>query len=1096
MTEKASFDDVSNDFLLPKIEENIIDYWNNNDIFAKTLIDRKESEIFTFYEGPPTANGTPGIHHVLARVIKDLILRYKTMQGFKVERKGGWDTHGLPVELEVEKKLGLTNKNDIEKYGIEEFNKQCKESVFNYVQDWEKLTNRIGYWIDMDNPYITYENNYIESGWWIFQQLWENKLIFRDFRVTPQCGRCETSLSSHEIALGYKEDTIDPSVYVKFNINLKQNHKLIKKITPISNKVSIMAWTTTPWTLPGNTALAIDSNANYIVAAIEGNKSSECIIIAENLLEKIVSITKIDLEKKLLIKGSELIDLTYEHFFDVEKWEENTIFQINENSKNTNNKSSLPKIIRKIVAAEFVGTDEGTGIVHIAPAFGDDDYKLGQDKKLFFVQHINSKGRFYGGQYKNMFIKDADKEIIKDLKNKNVLHFDNTIKHTYPFCWRCDDPIIYYAKPSWYIKTTEIKDILIQGNQEKINWVPEHIKSGRFGEWLEGNIDWAFSRERYWGTPLPFWECDSCSDIICIGSFQELKKLANMKKEIEDPHRPYIDEIYITCKNCGSNMKRVSEVADAWFDSGAMPYAQWHYPFENKEVFEKNFPADFITEGMDQTRGWFYTLHALATLLFSIKAVPEQIAFKNCISHGIILDGNGQKMSKSKGNVVEPFEVIDKHGADAIRWYMLTSSPPGNTRRFSSTLVEESSRKTFTTLWNVYSFFVTYANLSNFSIQEKLLASDQRTELDIWIQSELNETIKKVTEGLEKYEPSEAARPINQFIEQLSNWYVRRSRRRFWKTDNSTDSLIALNILYHCLIKITQISAPFIPFLSEEIYRNLIQISNKNSYESIHLSEWPQYNEKEIDANLSEKIKLIQKMISMGRRTRQQSSIKIRQPLEEITFIPKNNKEKKFLIEANKEIKEELNVKNVEFNEFDSELIQYTIKINKATMGPKIGKEVNKLENAIANENVIEILKTLNKGEVYKLLGYDLEFKDLNIKVKGVSGYAAAEESGYIAILKTAITKELALEGAAREIIRHIQDRRQKMNFDVSDRISIQFMKNQLMEDVLEKYSKFIANETLAISISEEDGKNNLEKFNFQVDNIDIELSIEKQSVD
>ena len=1093
MTEKASFDNVSNDFLLPKIEEEIIDYWDKNNIFTKTLLGRKESQIFTFYEGPPTANGTPGIHHVLARVIKDLILRYKTMQGYRVERKGGWDTHGLPVELEVEKKLGLTNKNDIEKYGIEEFNKQCKDSVFNYVQDWEKLTKRIGYWIDMENPYITYENDYIESGWWIFQQLWENKLIFRDFRVTPQCGRCETSLSSHEIALGYKENTIDPSVYVKFNIDIKQNHELIKKITQFSKKASIMAWTTTPWTLPGNTALAIDKNANYVIASIEESQSSECIIIAENLLEKIVSTTKINLNAKLSIKGTELIDLQYDHFFDVENWEDNTIFQINENSKDENKKDTSYKITRGIVAADFVGTDEGTGIVHIAPAFGDDDYKLGQDKKLFFVQHINSKGRFYGGQFKGMFIKDADKEIIKFLRNENVLHFDNTIKHTYPFCWRCDDPIIYYAKPSWYIKTTAIKDMLIQGNQDKINWVPEHIKSGRFGEWLEGNIDWAFSRERYWGTPLPFWECNNCSNIICIGSFEELKKLAGMEKEVEDPHRPFIDSIHIPCKNCDSDMKRVVEVADAWFDSGAMPYAQWHYPFENKEIFEKNFPADFITEGMDQTRGWFYTLHALATLLFSIKAVPNQIAFKNCISHGIILDGNGQKMSKSKGNVVEPFEVIDRHGADAIRWYMFTASPPGNTRRFSSELVEESSRKTFTTLWNVYSFFVTYANLSNFSIKENLLKSEKRTELDIWIQSELNETIKKVTEGLEKYEPSEAARPINQFIEQLSNWYVRRNRRRFWKTDNSTDSLIALNILYDCLVKVTQISAPFIPFLSEEIYRNLIQISKKDNYESIHLSQWPEYNQKEINEDLSDKIKLVQKMISMGRRTRQQSSIKIRQPLGGITFITKNKKEKDFLTEASNEIKEELNVKQVSFHEFNSELIQYTIKINKATMGPKIGKAVNKLEEAIVKEDVLEILNTLNKGEPYNLLEHKLEFKDLNIKVDAIDGYAAAEESGYIAILNTEITEELALEGAAREIIRHIQDRRQKMNFEVSDRIAIQFNKNKLLENVLEKYSDFIADETLAISISEDNEEGDSEIFNFQVDNTEIKLSIEKQ---
>jgi isoleucyl-tRNA synthetase len=1085
VTKKNTFDAVNNDFVLPNIEEQVLEIWSKNDIFQKTIDVKSKSKNFTFYEGPPTANGAPGIHHVLARVIKDLILRYKTMQGFRVERKGGWDTHGLPVELEVEKQLGLTNKNDIEKFGIEEFNKKCKDSVFKYVKEWEKLTNRIGYWVDMDDPYITYQNNYIESGWWIFKQLWDNQLIFKDFRVTPQCGRCETSLSSHEIALGYKDNTIDPSVYVKFKIDMQSKHQLIDKLKKFAKQISIMAWTTTPWTLPANTALAIDSKSKYTLVSSLEDGTESCFIIAENLVDTISKITNKELTVIHTMEAKELVGLEYEPLFAIESWENNTIFQINK--KNLDNKIAIK---RTVLDATFVGTEEGTGIVHIAPAFGDEDYKLGQKNDLFFIQHIDSKGNFTGGPYKDMFIKKADHKIIQYLDKENLLFFQNTIKHTYPFCWRCDDPIIYYAKPSWYIKTTAVKELLIKGNRDFINWVPDHIKAGRFGEWLEGNIDWAFSRERYWGTPLPFWECENCSEIVCIGSFEELRQLSGMEKIIEDPHRPFIDKITIKCTKCKGNMKRVPEVADAWFDSGAMPYAQWHYPFENIDLFNNNFPADFITEGMDQTRGWFYTLHVLATLLYSTKALPEQIAFKNCISHGIILDGKGQKMSKSKGNVVEPFEVINKHGADAIRWYMYTSSPPGNTKRFSSELVEDSSRKTFSTLWNTYSFFITYANIASFSVDKKLLISNQRTELDLWIQSELNETIKKVSEGLEKYEPSEAARPINQFIEQLSNWYVRRNRRRFWKTDNSVDTLIAMNILYECLLKITQISAPFIPFLSEKIYQNLSKVLNEESQESIHLTEWPTYNIKQIDEALGLKIKMIQKMVSLGRRIRQQSEIKVRQPLEKIIFITKNQEEGAFLVDAQKEIKEELNVKNIEIHDFNSQLVKYEINVNKAIMGPKIGKEVNTLEKEIKNIKPLKILRDLNQKGQFKLNDYSLEFKDLNIRVAAEGGYAAAEESGYIAVLDTTITESLSLEGAAREIIRHIQNQRQKLNFDVADRIIISYKNNVLLNKVLDSHKKFITDETLAIEIVEINDVQ--EVFNFIVNDEAIELSVRK----
>jgi|TARA_B110000263_G_scaffold250191_1_gene271419 isoleucyl-tRNA synthetase len=1063
---KTIFDDVSNNFLLPEIEEEIIKIWQKKNVFKRTIDEKKTSKKFTFYEGPPTANGIPGIHHVLARVLKDLILRYKTMQNYKVERKAGWDTHGLPVELEIEKQLGLTNKNDIEKYGIEEFNAKCKDSVFKYVKEWEKLTNRIGYWVDMDNPYITYENNYIESGWWIFKQLWENDLIFRDFRVTPQCGRCETSLSSHEIALGYKENTIDPSVFIKFKINMDQKHLFFKKINKTIQDIAIVAWTTTPWTLPANTALAINPNASYALIKSTKDSHEEYLIIAEELIKTISEKISSETETIFIFKGELLDQIEYFPIIKINSWENITTFQLNSGEKIESKKTNeYIDITRKIIIADFVGTDEGTGIVHIAPAFGDEDYKLGQLHKLYFIQHIDSKGNFYGGPYKGMFIKKADKEIINHLIHEKSILLNETIKHTYPFCWRCDDPIIYYAKPSWYIKTTAVKKLLIQGNKDYINWIPEHIKSGRFGEWLEGNIDWAFSRERYWGTPLPFWECNNCANVICIGSFEELKIKANLDNDIQDPHRPYIDNIKIVCEKCNKNMQRVSEVADAWFDSGAMPYAQWHYPFENQDSFLENFPADFITEGMDQTRGWFYTLHALATLLYSIGAIPEQISFKNCISHGIILDGKGQKMSKSRGNAIEPFEVIDKHGADAIRWYMYTSSPPGNTRRFSSELVEESSRKTFTTLWNIYSFFVTYANLASFKINKELLTSSKRTELDRWILSELHQTIKKTSTGLDNYEPSEAARPITQFIDQLSNWYIRRNRRRFWKTDNSTDSIIAMNILYECLLKIIQISAPFIPFLSESIYQNLAKSQNEKKYDSIHLTSWPVFEEQLIDEELSEKLKLIQKMISLGRRTRQQSSIKIRQPLAKIIFITKNKKEEKILQESRQEIMEELNVKNIEINDFNSSYITYAISINKAILGPKIGREVNKLNEEIMKMEPIQILEELHSTGHINLNHHDLSFKDINIKVSAIENYSAAQDSGYIAILDLQISQKLELEGAAREFIRHIQNQRQKSNFNVTDRIEIIYENNNLVEKILKVHQNFIANETLATAI-------------------------------
>ena len=758
----------------PELETGILAFWREHDIFRRSIEERPEDNLFVFYEGPPTANGRPGVHHIMPRVIKDLFARYKTMRGYRVPRKAGWDTHGLPVEIEVEKELGLRSKPEIEAYGIAEFNAKCRESVNRHVGDFEELTERIAFWADMENPYVTYDNDYIESGWWIFKQLWEHGLVYQDYRSTPHCPRCETSLSDHELSQGYQDDVPDPSVYIKFRLPAESRERIGLEEGP---PVSIVAWTTTPWTLPGNTALAVMEDAAYGLYEHEGER----VILAEELAESVLGEER---EALRVFRGSELVGLVYEPLYHPEELEGTVRRFGGDGHLRPLEPDESTEGLRRVLIADHVSLDDGTGIVHIAPAFGGEDFEDGKEHGLLFAQPIDTHGTMAEGlPGGGLFAKDADREVIRDLEERGLMLRSERIRHTYPFCWRCDSPLLYYAKPSWYIRTTAQRERLLSGNA-RINWQPDHIKRGRFGNWLENNIDWAVSRERYWGTPLPFWVCGECAQVMVVGSRAELADRAVDRaaaEALDDLHRPYIDAIALHCvaEGCEGEMRRVPEVADAWFDSGAMPYAQWHYPFENQDEFDRQFPADFICEAIDQTRGWFYTLHAEAALLNASEAVPEEISYRNVICHGHILDEQGNKMSKSRGNVLEPFDVLDELGADAVRWYIYASAPVGSSRRFSARLVQQGLRRLQLTLWNVYNFFVSYANIDGLDPRDR--PEGDLPELDRWLLSELNALIERVTAGLDDYDPTVAARAIEGFVDDLSNWYVRRSRRRFWR---------------------------------------------------------------------------------------------------------------------------------------------------------------------------------------------------------------------------------------------------------------------------------------------------------------------------
>ena len=1120
------FQPVASRVSFPDLETDVLAFWRDRDVFRRSVSERPADRVFNFYEGPPTANGNPGIHHVLARVFKDLIPRYRTMQGYRVPRKGGWDTHGLPVELEVEKQLGLRSKREIEAYGIEAFNQMCRESVFKYTTEWTRMTERIGYWVDMDAPYVTYHREYVESCWWIFKRLWDSNLMFRDYRVTPHCPRCETSLSSHEIALGYKEDTPDPSVTVLFRAPAELNPQAAAALRLADGVPTyIVAWTTTPWTLPGNVALAANADAEYALIEYGSDHPSQGrvrLVVAMARAEVVPGVSAADPEARDQIgarpvwgndtrlagtcTGRDLVGVQYEPLYESRDWGIDALAFVDGRTQPLAPGEAGPA--RRVVAADFVATDDGTGIVHIAPAFGEDDYALGRAEGLLFLQPVGLDGRFSAGPWAGQFVKEADRDIRRDLRSRGVLLRDEQIQHTYPFCWRCDTPVLYYAKPSWYIRTTAVRDGLIEGNQ-RIHWVPGHIRDGRFGEWLEGNIDWAVSRERYWGTPLPFWTCDACGQTDCIGSYDELRARSGAAEEIADPHRPYIDAVTLACSQpgCAGTMTRTVEVADAWFDSGAMPYAQSHFPFEGADDFSTRFPADFICEAVDQTRGWFYTLHALATLLHRTEDIESSIAYRNVISLGHILDGNGQKMSKSRGNVVDPWSVLNVHGADALRWCLYTASPPGNPRRFSTELVGEVSRRFIATLWNTYSFFVTYANIANFDpnsappsheIVEFVPIGGQhsgarevsRTDLDRWIRSELHTTIQVVTDALDRYEPAEAARPIEDFVEQLSNWYVRRSRRRFWKSDDSADTQAALHTLYECLTTVARLLAPFTPFLAESLYRNLVADQVTGAPDSVHLAQWPQADADAVSPRLSQATAVVQRMVSLGRAARQQRNLRVRQPLAEVILIPRNVAELNHLRDYRETIADELNVKTVTVARSDTRA-RYELRPNLKTLGPRLGSELNSVRAAFSHltqEEKLGILEQMRGGLPFGAGGMPHVFDatDVLLSVEAAEGWSAAEEAGYVALVDARITPELESEGLAREIIRRLQDLRREAALEVTDRIRVVWRGDAVIGKVMADHGPTIAEEVLARSLDAGDGPDAPAPAGFTTD-VDIE---------
>ena len=994
----------------PDMEKRILQLWKERDIVRRSVEERPEDRQFTFYEGPPYANASPGIHHVLARVFKDIIIRYKTMRGYRVPRKAGWDTHGLPAEMEVERDLGIKSKTEIEeRVGIEEFNRRCRQNVLRYMEDWEALTERIAFWVDMEHPYITYENDYIESVWWIVKQLWDKDLLYLDYRSTPHCPRCGTSLSDHEVAQGYRENTPDPSIYVKFKLAEQEADPALRLADSVPT--FILTWTTTPWTLPGNTALAVQRDAPYVIVEVENEGRRERLIYGDapelrSGIEEFLQNNYERVEEVSRLQGEALVGLRYEALYDPTAWGVQAMwFDPGQDGRLvTVEKGQAVERAYTVIAGEFVSLSDGTGVVHIAPAFGGEDFDIGKELGLLFLQPVDLRGELPAAcPWPGQFVKDADEPIMDELAERGLLLRRDVIRHTYPFCWRCDTPLLYYAKPTWYIRTTAVKDSLIEGN-ERVNWYPGHIKKGRFGDWLNNNVDWALSRERFWGTPLPIWQCDACGVQRCIGSREELRSSAldpDAIDALDDLHRPYIDRIEFGC-DCGGTMARVPEVMDVWFDSGAMPYAQWHYPFENQDTFRRSFPADFICEAVDQTRGWFYTLHAEAVLLHAAGVVPENICFRNVICLGLILDEKGVKMSKSRGNIVAPMEVIDRTGADALRWNLFTATRPGDARRFSVDLVAESLRRFLLTLWNTYSFFVTYANIDRFDPTQAV--QGERSELDRWVLSELHTLVRRVTEQLEEYDPTSAGRAIQSFVGDLSNWYVRRSRRRFWKSESDADKLAAYHTLHVCLVTLCKLMAPFTPFVAEEMYQNLVCSVDKEAPESVHLAEWPESDPTQVDQRLMDETRLIMRVVSLGRAARSKAGIKVRQPLSRVVVRARAASEETGLKRLESQLIEELNVKALELAEGDGALDGRTV---------------------------------------------------------------AEDESGYAVGLDTAVTPELAEEGLARELVHRIQSLRRAAGFDISDRIPTYYQGPPRLQAALQRHGDYVRRETLSEELVE-----------------------------
>ena len=1054
------FAPVSSKVSFPKQEERILVLWKERDIFRKSVEQRRGGPQFTLFEGPPTANGSPGIHHVLSRVFKDILPRFKTMQGYHAPRRAGWDTHGLPVELEVEKELLLKSKPEIEAYGVEKFNEKCRASVFRYVQDWERMTDRVAYWTDLQDAYITYDNRYIETAWWIIKQLWGSGLVYEGRRVAPHCPRCGTTLSSHEVALGYKEDTPDPSVYIKFPADAATAPAALKP--HINDRTSFLAWTTTPWTLPGNSGLSVSAKDSYALVRLD--KSGEQLIVAQARVKDAVREEHTVLA---LVDGAALEGMRYFPLYNPFDYGIDVLQFTTPGSPSLEPVTAPPLLTFPVVTADFVSMDDGTGIVHTSPPFGDDDYQVGVAHGLMFVQPVKLDGTFIGSyKWAGKFVKNADDTIAADLKERGLLYRRETIKHTYPFCWRCSTPLLYYAKSSWYLRTTAVKERLLEANQA-IDWYPEHIKKGRFGEWLRGNVDWAVSRERYWGTPWPVWQCRDCRHQEIIGSRADLAGKRGVKNYAPDLdlHRPYVDSVTFDCADCGSTMQRVPEVMDAWFDSGIMPLAQWHYPFENRDLIEGGtwYPADFICEAIDQTRGWFYSLHAVAALLE--KATDGKIAapsYRNVICLGHILDTKGEKMSKSRGNVVNPWDVINAHGADAIRWYLYAASPPGNSRRFSTQLVAEAVRTFILPLWNTYSFFVTYANLDGWRPGDTP-DTPATAELDRWVLSRLHTLIGGVTASLETYDPNAASRKIEAFVEDLSNWYVRRSRRRFWKAGTDADKQAAYATLYECLTTLAGLLAPFTPFLAEEMYQNLVRSVQPNTAESVHLIDYPKADPGKIDAALIREVDLTIRAVSLGRAARSKAKIRVRQPLQALVIAPRAAADGDALERHAAHLREELNVKEVRFVAGEEALVTYQVKGNPAKLGPKHGPQMSKVMAAIAKADATTLARQARSGAATTLEGFTLTPEDLAVDTVDIPGYATAADPALTLAVTTDITPELAAEGMARELVHRIQTMRRAAAFAISDRIVITYeTQDEALARVFAAHGDAIRAETLA----------------------------------
>ncbi|MBI5953863.1 MAG: isoleucine--tRNA ligase [Chloroflexi bacterium] len=1007
------------------MEEKVLKFWTKQEIFKKTVEQRQDAPEYVFYEGPPTANGRPGVHHVLARAFKDMFPRYKIMCGYHVSRRGGWDTHGLPVEIEVEKQLGFTNKQQIEEYGVDKFNELCRKSVFTYIQEWEKLTDRIAFWVDLETAYVTYENEYIESVWWILKSFWEKDLLFKGYKIVPYCPRCGTPLSDHEVALGYDE-AVDPSVFVRFPLVDKPD-------------TSLLVWTTTPWTLPSNVAVAAHPEVDYVTVERDNEGTKEKLILARNLVEKVFRGEEVKVVDTF--KGRKLKGMKYHPLYTF---------------------MPVDKPAYYVILADYVTIEDGTGLVHTAPAFGQEDMESGKLHDLPILLTVQPDGAFIPEitPWRGIFVKDADPQIIKDLESRGLMYRSEKYTHTYPFCWRCNTPLLYYARESWYIRTSSRRDRLVELNKT-INWVPDHIKNGRFGNWLENNIDWSLSRERYWGTPLPVWECDDCHERECVGSVKELSEKVGKDLTDLDLHRPHVDNVHWKCAKCGGRMTRVKDLIDVWFDSGSMPYAQWHYPFENQEKFKEQYPADYICEAVDQTRGWFYSLHAISTLL------NDQVSFKNVICLGHIQDAQGRKMSKSLGNIVQPWDVINLHGADALRWYLYTATPPGQERRFSSDLVGDVIRSFTLTLWNVYSFFVTYANLDK---PQGLTVTATTNDLDRWLLSELNVLVRDVTKAYEEYDVTNATRPVEKFVETLSTWYVRRSRRRFWKNDSSADKQAAYSTLYTALVTISKLIAPAMPFLADELYQNLVRSVDETAPESVHLAAWPQVMTEFIDESLNHEMELVMKLVSLGHSARQKANRKVRQPLAAAAFSVGNPSERKALVNNMDVIADELNVKEVRLLDSATEAVSHTVKPFSKQLGQKYGNKFPAIQKAILSMNAEEVASTFRAGKTLPVkVGdetLDITAEEVEVKAQAKSGFAVAEDGAYVAALVTDLTPELLSEGMAREFLRRAQDLRKTADLDVADRIELFVVASAGLKSAIEAHADYIKAETLAVSLT------------------------------